>query len=287
MKLKEMIDEAVQSGIPPIVFDYQNVEFFESKKHVVRTFMVLNSLDLGTLTYKEYRFVARRTRQGNHMVQRHVQKLIRLIPTLLAQDPDVECFSIPVYARLLKEGELAAMLFDALTLYPEVPPSSVCIELSADILYEDVAEARERIKELRELGVRVAIGEVGDEFCPVFRLAELPFDYAFMDEFATASLDREDCERVAGSLVQYLHYLGVKVVAPGLDNEDKVTGAKNIGCDGYSVWEPLPFDTLLPRAEEIVLTREESEALAETLPEEETAVPMAAEETEGREEPEA
>lgn len=91
---------------------------------------------------------------------------------------------------------------------------------------------------------------------------------------------------MAGSLVQYLHYLGVKVIAPGLDNEDKVTGARNVGCEGYSRWEPLPFDTLLPREEVITLTRAESEALAETLPEE-TAVPMAAEDTEGREEPQA
>ena len=266
MKLKEMVEEAVQSGIAPIVFDYQKVELFQEGKHAVRTFMVLNSLDLGTLTYKEYRYVARRTRQGNHMVRRHIDKLIRIIPMLLEEDDKIECFTIPVYARLLKDGELAAMLFDALTLYPEVPPEKVCIELSADILYEDVAEARERIRELRELGVRIAICEVGDEFCPVFRLAELPFDYAFVDDYATSSLDREDCERIAGSLVKYLHYLDVKVIAPGLENDDQVAGAKNVGFDGYTMWQPLPFDTLLPREEIIELTDEESEALAETLP---------------------
>ena len=106
MKLKEMVEEAVQSGIAPIVFDYQKVELFQEGKHAVRTFMVLNSLDLGTLTYKEYRYVARRTRQGNHMVRRHIDKLIRIIPMLLEEDEKIECFTIPVYARLLKDGEL-------------------------------------------------------------------------------------------------------------------------------------------------------------------------------------
>ena len=246
MKISEMAELTLQSGVTPIVFDYQRVRLFESGKAPVRTFMVLNTLELGTLTYKEYRFVARRTKQGNHMVKRHIEKLIRLIPDLLNANPEADCFTIPVYARLLKDGELARMLFDALTLYPEVPPSAVCIELSADILYEDINEARERIKELRELGVKIAICEVGDEFCPVFRLAELAFDYAFLDEFATASLDREDNERVAGSLVKFLHYLNVKVVAPLLETEDQITGAKNAGCDGYTVYEPLPFETLLP-----------------------------------------
>ena len=246
MKISEMAELTLQSGVTPIVFDYQRVRLFESGKAPVRTFMVLNTLELGTLTYKEYRFVARRTKQGNHMVKRHIEKLIRLIPDLLNANPEADCFTIPVYARLLKDGELARMLFDALTLYPEVPPSAVCIELSADILYEDINEARERIKELRELGVKIAICEVGDEFCPVFRLAELAFDYAFLDEFATASLDREDNERVAGSLVKFLHFLNVQVIAPLLETETQITGAKNAGCDGYTLYEPLPFETLLP-----------------------------------------
>lgn len=262
MKISEMAELTLQSGVTPIVFDYQRVKMFESNKAPIRTFMVLNTLELGTLTYKEYRFVARRTKQGNHMVRRHIEKLIRLIPDLLDANPEAECFTIPVYARLLKDGELARMLFDALTLYPEVPPSSVCIELSADILYEDINDARERIKELRELGVKIAICEVGDEFCPVFRLAELAFDYAFLDDFAVASLDREDNERVAGSLVKFLHFLNVKVVAPLLETDNQIAGAKSAGCDGYTVYEPLPFEVLLPSdaLEEAVAEDDDAEA---------------------------
>jgi EAL domain-containing protein (putative c-di-GMP-specific phosphodiesterase class I) len=208
--------------------------------------MVINSLDVGTLGYRQYRFVARRTKQGNHMVKRHIEKLIRLIPRILEKHPEIECFTIPVYARLLKEGELAGLLFDAFSLYPEVSPSSVCIELSADILYEDIADAKVKMKELRELGVKLAIAEVGDEFCPVFRLAELPFDYAFADEFTTASLDREDCERVGGSLVKFLHYLNAKVIAPELDSQEKIDGAKSVSFDGYTTSAFLPMDALLP-----------------------------------------
>ena len=231
------VKETVESGITPIVLDFALVEFFEKKEKILRSFLTVNSLDLGVLTYRQYRFVARRTRQGNHLVRRHLQKLFRIIPALQEQRPEISAFTVPVYARLLKDGELAGMLVDFISLYPEVPASKICIELSADILYEDVAAARERIEELREMGVKIAICEVGDEFCPVFRLAEIPFDYAFIDEFATASLDREDSDRVAGSLVKYLHYLRVPVIAPGLDTEEKIACAKRVGCDGYTLFE--------------------------------------------------
>lgn len=265
MKLKEMVDETLKSGVTPIVFDYQDVRFFATSNHLIRTFMVLNSLDLGTLTPKEYRFVARRTKQGNHMVKRHIEKLVRMIPKLIEKDPTVECFTIPTYARLLKDGILAGMLFDAFTLYPETPPSKICIELSADILYEEMDESVSRIAELREMGVKIAVCEVGDEFCPVFRLASLPVDYAFIDEYATASLDRDDAERIAGSLVKYLHYLDVKVIAPELDSEDKIAGARAVECDGYTVADtPTEADELpveeANETEETEVGEEESEA---------------------------
>jgi EAL domain-containing protein (putative c-di-GMP-specific phosphodiesterase class I) len=153
---------------------------------------------------------------------------------LISENPEISCITIPVYARLLGDGELAAMLVDIHSLYPEVPIGKVCIELSADILYEDLAAASEWIDQLRELGVKVAICEVGDQFCPVFRLSEIKFDYAFMDSYSTDSLDSDSAERIAGSLVKYLHYLNAVVIAPGLDTEARIESAKSLGADGYT-----------------------------------------------------
>ena len=229
------VKETVESGITPIAMDFAEVNFFEGNLKLLRTFITINSLDLGVLTYKEYRFVARRTKIGNHLVRRHLEKLFRIIPDILAEDAEIAAFTVPVYAILLFDGELAKILVDMKSLYPEVPIGRICVELSADILYEDLEEARKRIDELRDIGVKVAICEVGDEFCPVFRLSKIMFDYAFMDSYTTASLDREDAEQIAGSMVNYLHYLGVKTIAPWLDSKEKVLAAKALSCDGYTL----------------------------------------------------
>ena len=228
------VNETIESGIKPITIGFSEVKFFETDKKIFRSFLTVNSLDLGVLGYEQYRFVARRTRTGNQLVNRHLLKLFRMMPELVEKNPDVECFTLPVYARLLVDSELAAMLVDMLSLYPEVAPSKVCVELSADILYEDLETLSAKIEELRALGVRVAICEVGDRFCPVFRLAEIKFDFAFMDAYSTASLDADSCERIAGSLVRYLHYLDVPVIAPGVDTEAKLAGAKSVGVDAYT-----------------------------------------------------
>ena len=228
------VKEIIESNIKPIVIDFSEVSFFESERKILRSFLTVNSLELGVLGYAQYRFVARRTKVGNHLVRRHLQKLFRLMPALMESRPEIECFTVPVYARLLADSELASMLVDMISLYPEIPPGKICIELSADILYEDLESASAKINELRELGVKVAICEVGDMFCPVFRLAEIKFDYAFMDVYSTASLGTDSGERIAGSLVKYLHYLDVPVIAPGLETDEKIAGAKAVGVDGYA-----------------------------------------------------
>ena len=55
-----------------------------------------------------------------------------------------------------------------------------------------------------------------------------------MDTYSTASLGTDAAERVAGSLVGYLHHLHSKDIAPGLDTEEKIASAKLIGADGYT-----------------------------------------------------
>lgn len=242
MKTVDMVKETIASGITPILLDFNKVTLFKDKKtDILRSFLIINSLDLGVLTYRQYRFVARRTKQGNHLVKRHLEKVFRAFPELIERYPNLDVVTVPVYARLLKESALANMLMETVALFPDVPLDKICIELSADILYEDLSEAKEKIAELRALGVKVAILEVGDEFCPVFRLSEIEFDYAFADEYTTASLDKDDIDRIAGSLVNYLHYLKVKVIAPELDSEEKIAGAERVGFDGYSVAEVATY----------------------------------------------
>ena len=243
------VKEVIESKISPIVIDFSDVHFFDNETKIVRSFLTANTLDLGVLGYAQYRFVARRTKVGDQLVRRHLEKLFRMIPDILTKYPDVACFTVPVYARLLTDNLLLSMLMDMISLYPDVPPSKICIELSADILYEELSEASKSIDALRALGVRVAISEVGDQFCPVFRLSEFKFDYAFMDHYSTASLGTDDQERIAGSLVKYLHYLDARVVAPGLETDAKINGAKAIGADGYTT-DVLLSDALIGGVEE-------------------------------------
>ena len=228
------VQETIDSGITPIVIEIDEAHHFESREKLARTFLTINSLDLGVLTYRQYRFVARRTKQSAQLTDRHVQKLFRRLPELLEDRADISCYIIPVYARLVKDGELVDILLRAMSIYPDAYPGRVCIEISADILYEDINGVKERIQQLRNMGFRIAISEVGDRFCPIFSLAEIPFDYAFLDEAVMAKLAEPDGDRVVGSIVNYLKSLDVKVFAPDVSDPELLFDLKRVGCDGYT-----------------------------------------------------
>lgn len=227
------VQETVESGIIPIVIEMNDVVFFESSERLSRTFLTINSLDLGVLSYNQYRYVARRTKQANQLAERHFTKLMRIIPTLVTERPEISCYIVPVYAKLLKNGELTDILLKALSLYPDAYAGRVCIELSSDILYDDLEQTRAAIEQIRSMGFRIAISEVGDEYCPIFRLAELPFNYIFLDDFAVKRLAKDDGgERVVGGLISYLKGLGAQVFAPDAYDGEITDALRRAGCDG-------------------------------------------------------
>ncbi len=241
MKIKEMVNQTVQSGIQPLQIVYDAIRFFDREEKILRTFLEVNSLDLGHLTYEQYRFVARRTKLGNELCQRHIEKVFREYPKLI-QKKGVSCITVPVYARFLLAGDLSGVLFDALAYFEGVSASKICIEISADILYEDMQTVKARIEEIAKMGFKIAVCEVGDEFCPVFRLAEIPFDYAFVDKFVVDSLQSAEAERVAGGIVKFLQFVGVKTIAPNIEKRKEVALAQTLGFDGYSLAKPSQKD---------------------------------------------
>ncbi len=224
---------ALASGIEPLVFDFEEVRIFGSAKKLLRSFLVVNSLELGVLTMKQYRFVARRTAVGDAMVERHIHKLFYKLPDLMASMPEVELFTVPVYPRMLKNKSISDIIMKELAKFPAVDLSRFALEISSDILYEELDELVPELERCHELGVKLIVSEVGDPFCPVLRLKKLPFDMAFLD---TAALHlSEDDPALPGSLVFMLKSLNLTPYATELCDEGLIPLAESIGCAGYSI----------------------------------------------------
>ena len=237
MKISETAKQVIETGISPIALSFfAERGFQEDEKIILRSVLLIQSLELGTLSPLEYRFVARRTKQGDALVEKHIQKLFSGYKYILKNHKNTECITLPVFPRVLRENKLSAMLFDGLTKNLKINPSKICVEFSSDILFEDSQEIKKQIDAVRGMGIKIAISEVGDDFCPLTRLSALKPDYVFADSLDSEKLKTEE----ALNLVKYLKISDTKVFSPMISDQAQIDLSEEMGFDGYL--DPAPIN---------------------------------------------
>lgn len=233
MTIKKAVEQTLDSGIKPIILDVQRVKNYADEIEGVRTSLIVKSLALGTLTANEYRYVARRTPQANGLVERNIEKLFYFFDTIKSEHDGAKFFSVSVYARTLLGGELARMLADEMRKHPNVDVTKICLEMSADILFENLDEFKKELAKLKETGFKIALCEVGSEFCPLLRLNEIPYDIVFLDGYVPKSIEEDGREQEMVALMNIIATHPVKVYGSCVTNE-QIPILEKIGADGYT-----------------------------------------------------
>ncbi len=233
-----MAKNLIESGVAPFTVELAPLRFFEDAdkpqgRVIYRSSLLINSLELGVLTPAEYRYVARRIKKREELVACHIDQAFEEILKLALDADGAFSVTVPIYPKTLLSGAASKLLFEAFARHPDVSSDCVTLELSADILYEDVSLVRDRLSELRALGVKLAIFELGDEYCPFFRLASLPFDYAFISPMWEKLPEDEDERSAVRGIIEYLHTLGIKAFALHAASAELLTRAERAGFDGW------------------------------------------------------
>ena len=107
------------------------------------------------------------------------------------------------------------------------------LEVSEDALAEDPEPATRALRELRRLGVKLAIDDFGRGGSSLHGLRELPVDMLkihqdFVSGLGTAS----DGQAIVGAVVDLGHALGLDVVAEGVETDAQLARLRDLGCDG-------------------------------------------------------
>lgn len=234
MIIKKAVEQVINSGVKPIVLDLQRVLNFSGDVEAIRTSLVINSLELGVLTANQYRYVARRTDQGSKLVERNLEKLFFFYDDIKKEFRTAKFFTISVYARALLDGVLFQTFSEFFRRYPNVEADKICIEISADILFEDIKTYKKEIDNLRQLGVKVAVCEVAQEFCPLLRLNEINYDAVFLDGYFTSNLEDESRENEINGVMCIINNRPSKVYGSCVAQES-IPLLEKIGADGYTL----------------------------------------------------
>ena len=221
--MKDSAAEAMlKSGVSPLQLVCNKVlSCRDGRRAGTFTELRINSLELGTLCPAQYRVITNRNNQSLRLSSWAFQRVAEISQNREATEGWTS-FYIP--AKALMRDYLRKLL-ESRSKKGSCDFSSLVAEVSSELLYEDAAEASEKMHRLRtEYGVRFLLSEFGDEFCPVLRLSSYPVDFVLLDPSA-------DSSQVSGVCADIAHGRGIKVIER---RQSKAAGAgSNTAADYY------------------------------------------------------
>jgi EAL domain-containing protein (putative c-di-GMP-specific phosphodiesterase class I) len=161
--------------------------------------------------------------------------------------------SVNLSPRQFQESGLLSQVEAALAANG-VPSQLLMFEITETMVMEDLSGAREVMKKLNRLGVRLAIDDFGTghsslAYLKQFPVHEVKVDRTFVQGVADSAVD----SAIVRAVINVADAMGIAAVAEGVETSDQVAGLKVLGCQvaqGFYFCRPLSaeaFDDLLAR----------------------------------------
>jgi diguanylate cyclase (GGDEF)-like protein/PAS domain S-box-containing protein len=155
--------------------------------------------------------------------------------------------SVNLSATELRTGSVVEELARA-AAESGLEPVNLVLEFNESMMLGDVDATISVLKELKQLGVKLAVDDFGVGQSSLSHLQRFPVDFLKIDPSFVDGLDRgpED-SALARAIVRLAQVLQLEVVAEGVEREAQVSALRDIGCQmaqGYLFARPLDEPTL-------------------------------------------
>ena len=126
----------------------------------------------------------------------------------------------------------------------ECAAERLLLEVPEQALLREPDEAGRALAALKDLGVQLAVDDLGTGSSPLSYLKRFPVDVVKVDRSLVAGLGHDaDQSAVVASLISMARAIGVRCVAEGVETADQLSVLRRLGCDlgqGYLFSRPLP-----------------------------------------------
>ncbi len=138
--------------------------------------------------------------------------------------------AVNISGRHLQQGNLVEDVRYALEV-SGLEPGCLVIELTEGTIMQNTEVNLERFRELKALGVRLAIDDFGMGYSSLSYLHRFPIDILKIDRaFVSRMTEQNGGPELARAVVMLGTTLGLETVAEGIENEDQVAYLLDLGC---------------------------------------------------------
>ena len=152
--------------------------------------------------------------------------------------------SVNVSARQLRQEHFCERVMDIMRAY-EMPARCLELEITESIFLEDMERSNERLRVLRDAGVRISIDDFGTGYSSFGYLRDLQFDSVKIDRAFIRDLPDDRAMAITKAIVAVAQTLGKSVTAEGVENESQLAALRSLGVNtvqGFLIGRPLRTD---------------------------------------------
>ncbi len=147
----------------------------------------------------------------------------------------------------IQETSLANAIRNKLEQYA-FPADYLMLEITERVMMAEPERARQVLKELDKMGIKIVIDDFGTGFSSLVYLKNLPVNMLKVDKsFVMDMFKDESNATIVHSIVELAHNLGLQVIAEGVENDQTWIWLKKWHCDiaqGYYISHPLTLSDL-------------------------------------------
>jgi EAL domain-containing protein (putative c-di-GMP-specific phosphodiesterase class I) len=141
--------------------------------------------------------------------------------------------SLNVTASDLAEPGFADAIAPALAAVG-FPPARLTLEITEQVLVADLDRSAERLRQLADLGVRIALDDFGAGFCNFGYLKRLPLHYLKLDRSMVEGIDENPRDlAVLRGILSMAQALELDVVAEGIERDSQREVIVREGCAAW------------------------------------------------------
>ncbi len=185
----------------------------------------------------------------DHWMLGHAAAWLKSLQDTAGNEGDGDPFwvSLNASARLFEQADLAEMV-DLAVRSAGIDPASICLEVSETSLVDDPEAADDRMRALKDVGIRLAVDGFGTGFASTGFVNRFPVDMVKIARPLIGGLGSSGRHAViVEGMVRMARALGLQTVGEGVETEEQAAALRGMGCQmaqGNHWSRPQPAESL-------------------------------------------
>jgi diguanylate cyclase (GGDEF)-like protein len=200
-----------------------------------------NDLERGAISPEEFIPVAEHTGQIHDLTEWVVTKALEQATAWRGQGLDCGILALNISVFNLHAPNFYTLLETQLQKW-NYPAAKLMLEITETAMMADPEHAIKTLGKLRQLGLKLSIDDYGTGFSSLSYIKQLPVDELKIDKsFVMDMTINENDAIIVRSTIDLAHNLGLKVVAEGVDTQEKQDLLEILNCDyiqGFHLGKP-------------------------------------------------